>query len=385
MKKGISFSTIAAAFLVALTALNCAKTGSPPGGPVDNTPPAILLTEPEDGATGISPPHRIAIHFSEKMNKRSVEQGIRLSPEADWVRFSWEKNLIFVDTLEREAITLVIDSDLNSAEVPAEPVTVGVSGYSQDRRGNAFEHPLAFTFTAGDSLPVGEVTGKATGAKADRKAPPVTVRALSAAESGSGEESGPTVLRIGEAGRQGEFHLAHLPTGEDDAFVLRAHRDDNENGLIDWDFEYYGYSDTLRLTGAAPRIDSVEIVMIYADTPASLEGRITSDHPFDSTVVYLESVEDTTFLATATPDSAGDYSFPNLSAGEYEIRLLTGSPGRIEAEGPSEGDREIIRKNVTLKPGERVERYDLPKERIAPEPAPAPTNPEEPEEPQVTP
>ncbi len=389
MKEPIAFAWGAAIILILSGFLNCAKTGPPPGGPVDNTPPQVLLTEPADGDVGVHPPHRIAVHFSEKVNKRSVEQGIRLSPEAEWIRFAWEENLILIDTLEREVVTLTIESDINGGEGGGEDVTVGISGFSTDRRGNALGLPYIFTFTAGDSLPAGEVSGKVSGAKADRKAPPVTVRALSARhnrEALVGEDDpGPTLLRLGEAASKGEFHLAHLPVGEEHPFFLMAHRDDNENGLVDLDFEYYGYSDTLTLTETITRIDSLELVMVYADTPASLRGRITSSHSLDSTLVYLESVEDSSFLATVRPDSTGDYSFPKLLPGGYEIRLLTGSLDRIEAEGPDGAEGEIIQKTFTLRPGEDVERYDLPVERVEVEPADSLVSPGGGEEPQVTP
>jgi len=164
-----------------------------------------------------------------------------------------------------------------------------------------------------------------------------------------------------------------------------AHRDDNENGQVDFDFEYYGYSDTLELTPGAPVIDSLEIAMINIDTPASLAGRITSSHPLDSTVVYLESPDDTSFLATARPDSLGDYSFSRLTGGEYRILVLGGSPARIEAEGPAAAEKEIAGETIRLRPGEAATRVDLPEPRSEEEPAAETPGPAGAEEPQVTP
>jgi len=198
-----------------LATLGCAKIGPPPGGPADSTPPKVLLTEPADGATGIHAPFRMAVHFSEKMDKRTVERNLRIFPPADWVSLEWEENRIVLDSTERDVITLVVETNLNSEDYetagdgPDEgTITVGVSGFSEDRRGNSIERPYAFTFTAGDSLPVGEVGGRVSGAKADRKAPPITVRALAALQPGSGVDSVP---RAGNAEKVSKIDRAAAP------------------------------------------------------------------------------------------------------------------------------------------------------------------------------
>ncbi len=344
---------MAAALFVA--AAGCAKMGAPPGGPVDDTAPRVVLTEPADGATGVRPPVRLAIHFSEKMNHRTVERRLSIDPEPEWVRFSWEKNVILLDSVETEVSTLVIESDVNSGGDGAPPregdVTVALSGFSEDRHGNLFaEAPYSFTWTSADSLDAGSVSGVVTGAKADRRAPPVTVCAT--LPTGEGDERGETVRR-GQAGKDGRFRLAHLPT-TGAPLVLFAHRDDDEDGEVDYDFEYYGWSDTLRLTAETPVIDSIEVKMVNADTPASLAGTITVPFSADSVVVCLESPSDSTFLATSRLDSAGAWSFSRLDAGEYVIRAVLGDREEIEREGPDAGEEDIAAGKVLLRPGEEA-------------------------------
>jgi hypothetical protein len=52
----------------------------PPGGPPDTTPPHVLWTRPPADTTGVDPSTRIRIAFSERMDRRSVERAVFVSP-----------------------------------------------------------------------------------------------------------------------------------------------------------------------------------------------------------------------------------------------------------------------------------------------------------------
>ncbi|MFQ5601597.1 MAG: hypothetical protein ACE5G2_13735, partial [Candidatus Krumholzibacteriia bacterium] len=255
-----------------------------------------------------------------------------------------------------------VESDRTTGETAdrGEVVTVTISGFSEDRRGNPINSPHSFSFTSSESLPRGQIGGAVSGAKARAGAPPVTVQAYSIVPGGSYTGEGTRLLIESEAGKEGDFRLAHLPVENDRRILLVVYRDDDENGEIDFDHEYYGYSDTLALSPQSPSLDSIAVRLVSADTPASLSGRVTVPHNPDSTVVYLESLSDSAFFATAEPDSTGHYSFSGLAAGDYRIRLLVGGKTRISIEGAGAAREVLADHRVILQPGATAKDRDLP-------------------------
>ncbi len=338
---------------------NCAKVAPPPGGPVDDTAPVVLATEPPDGSVGITPPHRLAIHFSERMNERTVERNLKIHPEPEWVSLSWVRSEIIVDSTLREVRTLLIETDRTTEESDYSDgvVTVTVSGYSEDRRRNGLKGPYLFSFSAGDSIPPGKISGKVIGAKKDSKASPIIVQAL---HPGTESDKGDQLLIETQAGRDGGFVVSPLPVGTDHPVILFAFRDDNLNGVVDFDFEYYGRSDTLRLDSGEPILDSLSIKMVTADTPGSLAGRVTVSHAPDSTILRLESLTDTLFLEQTSPDTLGDFSFSKVPAGEYRLEALEGDTEDIRREGAAGALRTLGSIAVSIEPGEEVKQADLP-------------------------
>jgi uncharacterized protein (DUF2141 family) len=63
--------------------LGCAKSVSPPGGPIDRTPPKVMSSLPPSGSTHLPLDSRIVIQFSEAMESRNPGQTVFLSPQTD--------------------------------------------------------------------------------------------------------------------------------------------------------------------------------------------------------------------------------------------------------------------------------------------------------------
>ncbi len=79
-------------FLVAALALvaACAVVESPPGGPVDETPPRLAGFSPDSAAVVTGPLTRLAFDFSEKMNRTKAGGWLHLYPTRRIRKTSWK-------------------------------------------------------------------------------------------------------------------------------------------------------------------------------------------------------------------------------------------------------------------------------------------------------
>ncbi|MCK6559729.1 Ig-like domain-containing protein [candidate division KSB1 bacterium] len=143
----------------ALVGLTCAKTGSPPGGPVDDIPPKILSTSPARDATGVARDTQLSFTFSEKVNRKSFEESLFITPslggeleEEAELKFDWQGRTVhirFPDSLRaRRTYVVNLGTDV------------------RDLRGVRLLEAFALAFTTGDTLDRGEIRGRIWGEKA---------------------------------------------------------------------------------------------------------------------------------------------------------------------------------------------------------------------------
>ncbi len=278
------------------------------------------------------------------MDKRLVEHSLRIFPHPGWIRYDWDKT------------TLLVETDRNTGVVPDDgrTVTVTVSGRVADRRGNRIAEPYLFSYTAGDELPPGTISGIVEGAQKSRDAPTVTVLAIDAASS--------AVLTESEASGLGAFLLPHLPVDGERKLIAVAFQDDNEDGEIDYDYEFYGFSDTITLAPERPAADSILIRLVNADTPGSIAGRVILAAPPDSLIVVLRAEADSVETEYADPDSTGAYEFAGVHAGSYSVLLFHASREELLAVGLTGAVAALAERPIRLRPGEERARFDLPEQ-----------------------
>ncbi len=366
--------------------LHCAQPAPPPGGPVDNTAPTVLATDPPDGAFGVSYPLTSTFYFSEKMHKRSVERDLRIYPEPDFLRIEWEEGALTDDNGEHAVELLHITLDRDDRLTPR-PTTITVGGGSEDGRKNAIEGPVSLAFTNGQApLPLGRLAGRAEVAEKKRTGldlVSITVEAYrvpapETEETSPGtsmlaetEEAAPVApYAVTSAGRDGQFLFRHLPLAPE-RVRLRLYRDDDQDGVLNREVEYYGFSDTLALTEEG---DSITIRMVNVETPAELSGTILWASP-ESLSVELTASGDSLEPETTIPDSTGAFAFRKVAAGSYELRVLRQAGGGGEA--PS--SEVLDTRPIDLAPGEQRTLPDIG----PPEPAPDETMIPEGQNPQV--
>ena len=66
--------------ILLLAFVGCAKQAFPPGGPADKTPPQVIETFPDAGATEVDRNVEILIRFDERIQARSAADAIFISP-----------------------------------------------------------------------------------------------------------------------------------------------------------------------------------------------------------------------------------------------------------------------------------------------------------------
>ncbi len=135
--------------LAALTALaGCAKSGPPPGGPIDEDPPWVVSTEPLGGAVDVSVDSGVFVLFSEEMDRASVERAIDITPETTLRRAGWRGPRLEIRTA----------GELSDSTTYVVTLGDGIRDY----HGVAMDAAVAFAFSTGSAIDDCAVTGVVT-------------------------------------------------------------------------------------------------------------------------------------------------------------------------------------------------------------------------------
>jgi hypothetical protein len=327
---------LALALLGALAWTGCAERGLPPGGPVDDVAPAVLLTEPADGARNVLPGAVFRITFSESMDRKSVERGLRIAPDPAATERSWQDNTFVVAITAEESLGAA-----GGAGAEGERVFT-ILRSAQDRRGNNLVEPVEIGFTGGDSLSSGEIEGKLTGETGEPRA-----RLLLFRFPGPPLDSIAAVhaLRETSPAADGAFRFRYLDASGADTLSLFALSQVEVNSEIDPLRDRIAIGpDTLVLSPAAPRATGFALTLVKPDAPGSFAGRV--DSSLVGASVLLRSLADSASTFEGEVDSSGSFLVDSVPPGAYVLRLLDPSQ---EVESPFPDFPETLR----VRPGEK--------------------------------
>lgn len=130
---------------------SCATPSTPPGGPPDRLGPQIIGTEPETGTTNFDK-RSIILHFSEFVNRSSLQQAIVVEPdigigyELDW---------------GRKSVAIEFDEDI--PDLTTLIITIGTE--FKDMNGNSISRPQKIAVSTGPEIDEGKIFGKAINAQ----------------------------------------------------------------------------------------------------------------------------------------------------------------------------------------------------------------------------
>lgn len=259
---------------------SCANQLPPEGGKDDTDPPGLTYIFPRPNSTGIKG-NKIIIKFNEYVDRRSFEESFFISPlPAKGFKFEWsgkEVEIVFDDNFERDrTYVIIIGKDLRDV-----------------RGGNNLSEPVAFAFSTGSKLDMGNISGKVFSDNYDR----VKVL-LYYIKDTSDYFPDPSVKIPGyvtQVTADGNYTFTNLPNGK---FRLYAVTDEDRNNVYD------------------PGIDNVALL---PDDPV-----LTGDSISVSGLNFALNLPDTDiksvdFLNSLKADSTG-YVFTNSS---IENNLIT--------------------------------------------------------------
>ncbi len=193
-----------AAIVVFLSFSFCAKQGFPPGGPEDETAPAVVLTNPEAGLTDVDPETRIDVWFSEGVVPSSNE-AIFISPyPGDDVRYRFHG----------KHLEILLPGPLEKNRTYVVTLGTGIKDY----RNNAMKTSYTLAFSTGPVIDQGEIAGKVFGEK-DSRGIGIWVYRLSGEEMFDPLHTTPDY--IGQCSQDGSFRLTHISPGQYRLLTLR--------------------------------------------------------------------------------------------------------------------------------------------------------------------
>ncbi len=229
-------------------ALCCAGQAPPPGGPPDTAPPTVIRTYPEGNTTGFRD-QRIALEFSEYVERRSVEESIFVSPAVSSLEFDWrgqEVEVRFGESL-RPNVTYVVTLGTDVIDV---------------RNRNHMAESFALAFSTGMTLDSASLRGKVY----DPKPGGVTLFAFNL-DDRLQDTLNPAVSRpdyVTQTGGDGSFKLDHLAWG---TYRLFAVRDEYRNFLYDIQVDQIGMAaEDFELSSQNPAAEDIQFRLTKEDT-----------------------------------------------------------------------------------------------------------------------
>ncbi len=149
MKEMIKFSIVIFALILVH---RCATQRPPSGGPVDKMPPTITSISPLPNSINVDPKLEVRMEFSERMNQKSVEGAIFVSPQQKRpLSYHWRGRKLrieFPDSLQEDRTYIL---------------TIGAN--AEDLRRNRMTESLHLAFSTGEKLDQGRISGTVYSAK----------------------------------------------------------------------------------------------------------------------------------------------------------------------------------------------------------------------------
>ena len=272
--------------LLALVFQHCASRQTPPGGPEDKTPPAVVRLFPPKDTTGITSLAYLEIEFDEPVDRNSLNNQIGMMPELpNGFKLNWKGGrrlrILLTDSLEKD-LTYIIN------------IGTGVKDY----RGNRLTSPILLTFSTGKAIDRGEIRGRVTGESIQDVfiyAYPVD----STFHSGMIFEQKPRYYT--QVDQQGNYRISYLRPG---VYRLFALKDQNRNRVYTLQIDQIGFpAGDVRLDSLDSHIDNLNFTMTQEDTLQPKIAAARSKHNHLVEVTFSEAVQFKPMPAVSINDS----------------------------------------------------------------------------------
>ncbi len=295
---------------------------------MDLSPPAVIFRFPDSAATNVSRHPVFRVEFSERMNRRSVEDYVFTSPPIRFADVSWEGN------------TLILAPD---SLRPGTTYLAVIGTGAQDAHGNPLARSCNLLFSTGAALDSGRVVGQVQAVGQSAAGLLVWLYDASRPDSAWGSQD-PDY--IGQTGSDGRFEVPGLRVGRD--FTVHLFADLTRDRSFDPATEYMLHvPGIVHLTALAPQESLPNLRYADPSLPASLAGRFDTTGFGRMLRLRVEAPADTSARFTVRPDSSRSFRLQQAPAGRYRIywfddsnendEVPWGSPGRGPGTGPAPG------------------------------------------------
>jgi hypothetical protein len=288
---------VAAAIALALT--GCAKKGPPSGGPPDFTPPRVVGTSPDSGASGVARDARLSVTFSEAMEPRSTDDAVSIAPIVSIKQRRWSGR----------TMTLVLGEPLQAGKT----YTLFLGDAAHDRHGNALVGGAAVVFSTADSFPRGRIEGKVV---AKGFEPSGTYLWCYDASVKAPDSTARDFLAVGIAGAEGKFRIdgLHVPG----SYRVWAFADLNTNHSFEPQSDILAPADTVfTLTPDSPVAHDLLLHVLNPRAPGRVRGAV------------LDTLQDSLgvlrVVASAEGDSLVRVNGPVDVKGGFDLSLKPGT------------------------------------------------------------
>jgi Big-like domain-containing protein len=306
---GLVFALLAAIW-------GCAQPGLPPGGPPDTTPPAVVQVSPDSEAVGVPITAPIRITFTEKVDEKSLEQALWVTPGgAAKPRIDFHGNAV----------------EIKLGRAFPESTTLGVliTTLLRDRLVQAGENriakPIHWIFSTGSTIWPGRVRGSLEKVGLQPGQGVVLIGLYEALGDSIPDPTSADPIAITEPDSSGRFDLIGLPvTGRQ--LWLFALYDRNGNRAIAGQGEFAGAEpDSIVLTSDRPEMD-VKLRLVDPQAPGTIEGTLVSVQA-DTIAKWVELTALGRDSATVAPRRSevgkkGTFSLSGLRPGTYRLAVF---------------------------------------------------------------
>ena len=145
-----SFATSGIIFFIIFLS-GCASKGPILGGPVDDIPPLILNTVPENLSLSVRSDIKVKFEFNERMNRSSVEKAIFISPVPESKpEYKWNGY---------KKLTLIFTDELTGDRTYVISIGSGAADEHKNKMGESFN----LAFSTGNRIDNGTISGRIYG------------------------------------------------------------------------------------------------------------------------------------------------------------------------------------------------------------------------------
>ena len=218
---------------------------------MDKTPPEIGATHPAARAVNVSLDEKIEITFSERMDPRSVEDALFVSPNPEGkLRFDWKGKKVRIE----------LPSGLEADRTYV--VTVGTG--ARDEHRNRLKESYSFAFSTGEQLSRGTIEGRVRGEK--RVGAGVYVSAYDLKPEHEPDPSKRNGDYITQTAEEGTYTLTYVSSG---VYRLFAFEDRDRNGKYTLGKDPLGVaSSDVVLSDSAAAVELSDLYLAVRDTTA---------------------------------------------------------------------------------------------------------------------